>query len=449
MRAAMRPAACSAALAALSLLVVRPAPSYDPWAWLLWGREMAAGGLSTVAGPAVKPLAMVVCAALSPFGGAAPVLWVLLARAAAVLAVWLAFRLARRLAGGSVAAGIVAAAGVALCGGYVASASSGLSEPLVLALALAAVEAGRSGRPRWALACAAGCGLLRVEAWPFLAVAAVAAWRRRPQDRPLLVAAALLLPAAWLVPELVGSGEPFRSAARARIPSPGQPALADMPVLAALGEAVRLPLWPMWAGVGVLAARAGWRRDGAALAALAPAAAGLAWIALVAAMARAGFSGEPRYALPGAALVSVSGAVGLIAAVRGARSWRPAALAATATAALVVVAAGPRLARLPEVRRVQEHQWALQSDLAGAVAAAGGRAAVLACGQPHVGRLRGPLLAYRLDVVKRAVEPDRPPRPPGMVFRSRLTRRAAPAPAVPPEFGPLATVGTWEVHARC
>src|SRR4051812_7444893 len=46
----------SLAIALLSLLVVDPAPSYDPWSWLLWGREVAGGSLSTIDGPAFKPL---------------------------------------------------------------------------------------------------------------------------------------------------------------------------------------------------------------------------------------------------------------------------------------------------------------------------------------------------------------------------------------------------------
>ena len=74
------------------------------------------------------------------------------------------------------------------------------------------------------------------------------------------------------------------------------------------------------------------------------------------------------------------------------------------------------------MRAEQAYQWRLAGDLADAVAAAGGADAVLACGRPYVGRLRGPLMAYRIGVAKHVVEPDDPPRPPGMVFRSALHR---------------------------
>ena len=433
-------------MAGLSLVVVRPAPSYDPWAWLLWGRELLGGGLSTDGGPAFKPLPVAVSALLGLLGTAAPWAWVVVARAAAVLAAALAWRLGRRLAGGSVWAGAAAAGSLVLCGRYLGYAASGSSEGLVVALALGAVEAGRAHRPRLALACAVGCGLLRVETWPFLVVAGLLAWRRRPQDRALLLLVALAVPAAWLVPEMVGSGDPLRSAARAQVPNPGQPALAAAPAVASLRAALALPLWPLWAGVVALAWTAARHRQRTALAALVPFAAGSAWIALVAAMAEAGFSGEGRYALPGAALMAVSGAVGLLAApVRG---QRPRAWTAVAVG-LLVLSAGPRVVDLADLRASQAYQWTLQSDLSRAVESVGGAEAVLACGRPHVGRLRGPLLAYHLDVRKSAVDADGPPRSPGMIFRSPLAPGAAPAPAVPTGFEPRATAGTWTVYASC
>ncbi|MPY93799.1 MAG: hypothetical protein GEV08_12275 [Acidimicrobiia bacterium] len=437
-------------LAGLSVLVVRPAPSYDPWAWLLWGGEVLDGRLDTVAGPAFKPLPVAVCTLLATLGSAAPWAWVLLARAAAAVALWLVFRLGRRLAGGSLLAGALAVGAAALCGPFLDQAAAGLSEPMLVALALAGAEAARVGRPRWALACAVGVALLRVESWPFLVVLGLVAWRRRPGDRPLLVVAAALVPLAWFLPELVGSGDLLRSASRAQVPNPGQPALADVPALASLREAVALPLWPLWVGVGVLAWLAGAEGDSWARRALVPAAVGAAWALLVAVMAQAGFSGEPRYAVPGAALVAVSGAVGLVLGVAhvAGRPGAP-ALAVSALLAVLAVAGEPRVGALSEMRRSQAYQWALQADLAAAVQAAGGTEEVLECGQPYVGPLRGPLMAYRLEVAKHQVEPDLAPRAPGVVFRSAIHVGASPAPAVPSGFEPVAHVGTWEVFARC
>jgi hypothetical protein len=180
--------------------------------------------------------------------------------------------------------------------------------------------------------------------------------------------------------------------------------------------------------------------------ALLPAAAGLAWLLIVAAMAQAGFSGEARYAVPGVALIAVSGAAGLVLAAR--RSPRP--LAGVAVAAVLL--ALPVASRADDVRRVrtsQDYQWRLASELQDVVREAGGRDGVLACGRPYVGRLRGPLMAYRLGVVKAAVEPDDPPRAPAVVFRSALTRRGSPLPDAPPGAQARARSPLWEVWAAC
>ena len=418
------------AIAAASLLVVDPAPGYDAWSWLLWGREVAAGGLSTVDGPAFKPLPVAVCAVLGPLGAlvpplGAPGLWVLVVRVAAVAAVWLAFRLGRALS--NVWGGALAAAAVALTGGFALQAAVGGEAPLVIAFALGALELWRAGRLRAALLCGAACALLRVEAWPFLAVAGVLAWRRG--ERTLVAALAVAVPALWFVPEWIGSGDPLRSGARARVPNPGQPALADVPALAAVEAAARSALWPLLLGAALIAR--------SALARLVLAA-GAAWVLLVALMAEFGFSGEPRYALPGVALATAAAAAGL--------ARRDVAVAAVVVAAVV---AAVRVADLGDIRAAQAHQSALAHDLDRAVQAAGGRAAVLACGTPYVGPYRGPLMAYALDVAKRNVEPDDSPEPPGMVFRARLTAASAPAPIAPPAFEDVARTGEWEVLARC
>ena len=419
--------------------MIAPAPSYDPWAWLLWGREIAHGTLSTAEGPAFKPLPVAVTALLAPLGEAAPAAWVIAARTGAVLAVLLAFRLGRDLAG--TAAGAVAGVAVAFTGDLIGYSAAGAEPGWTIALALAGVEAWRAGRPRAALACGVGCALLRVEAWPFLLAFGILLWRRRPQDRALLAACAVAVPALWFVPELLGSGDVLRSGSRARVPNPGQPATEGVPALAALREAAALVPWPLWAGVLACLALPVARPVRALLAV------GAAWIALVAVMAQAGFSGEPRYSLPGGALVAVAGAVGLVALVRRSRaaprSWAPPALAA----ALMLVAVAPKLADLGDLRRDQAYQRGLAADLRRAIAASGGRDAVLACGRPYVGDLRGPLLAYHLDVEKQRVQFD--PRPPGTVFRSRIASGAPVEPVVGAAFTARAQAGRWTVLTAC
>ncbi|MDQ3934712.1 MAG: hypothetical protein M3340_08800, partial [Actinomycetota bacterium] len=70
------------ALAALTLLLPST-PTYDPWTWMLWGREVAGLELDTRGGPAFKPLPVAVGTALAPLGDAAPWAWLVLARAGA------------------------------------------------------------------------------------------------------------------------------------------------------------------------------------------------------------------------------------------------------------------------------------------------------------------------------------------------------------------------------
>ena len=96
------------ALAALTLLAPS-SPSYDPFAWLVWGRELmpGAGGepFGLAGGPSWKPLPVLFTTPFALAGDAAPALWLLVARAGLLLALAGAFalgrRLARRLAGAS------------------------------------------------------------------------------------------------------------------------------------------------------------------------------------------------------------------------------------------------------------------------------------------------------------------------------------------------------------
>src|SRR5688500_17384865 len=86
-------------VAALSLLLPSQ-PTYDPWAWLIWGRDITEGDLRTDAGPSWKPLPVLFTTVFSLFGDdAAPSLWLIVARAGGLLALSMAFRIAARLGG--------------------------------------------------------------------------------------------------------------------------------------------------------------------------------------------------------------------------------------------------------------------------------------------------------------------------------------------------------------
>ncbi|WP_320671735.1 hypothetical protein [Patulibacter defluvii] len=470
------------ALAALSLAVGPVVAGYDPLAWLAWGRELAAGGLDTREGPAFKPLPVLAIAPVAGLLGddAALHWWLLLARAAALLAVGFAAILAWRSVRGdgprtagadAIAAGaaLLAAGGVLLTGDWLRHGLPGAAEPLVVLAALGALLERRAGRDGRAWAWTLVAVLLRPESWPF--AGAFGLWlllRRRPPARGRLrlavLATAPLLPLLWIVPEWWGSGDPGRSSARARIPNPGQPALDAHPFARSLDEALSLAVWPLLvvlavAAVVALLARRRWSAADRELLALAGG--GAAWVLLVAAMSEAGYSGEARYQLPGVALLTVAGAIAAGRLARAARgrsagearaSRRPgpalaapvAAVLLVATAAVAVERGGDLAADWRRTRvdaRTQQALWR-------AVARAGGRDAILRCGRPVIGRFRAPQLAWPLDVAKAVVD-EHPLPAPSVVFSGPLVPGAPATPAAPAGHREIARAGPWRVLARC
>jgi hypothetical protein len=262
----------------------------------------------------------------------------------------------------------------------------------------------------------------------------------------VLAALAVAVPAAWFVPEWIGSGELLRSGDRARVPNPAAPATADRPAFATLELALTTVVFLPAAAAALLA------RGRAVL----PALAGAAWLGLVAIMSEIGFSGEARYALPGAAVLAVSGGAGVargyaLLAQRGgaavaplrARTDRTARLASGGGVTLALAAAAFSPGDIADLPQRLSYQHRLAADLDDAIAQAGGAERIRALGRPAVGRYRGTLLAYALDVPKHRVRADGAPG--DVTFASRLTRRAAPSP--PGRGAVLAKAGTWTIYS--
>ncbi|HEX2111157.1 MAG TPA: PQQ-dependent sugar dehydrogenase [Gaiellaceae bacterium] len=442
-------AAGACALATLSLLLPS-APGYDPLAWLVWGREVAALELDTTSGPAWKPLPVLVTTAVSPAGDAAVSLWLVVARAGGLLAAFMAWRVASRLAAGLGAlAGAGAVTALMLTDGLVRGVALGHSEGLLLAFALLGLDRHLDGRRGQALAFGAVTALLRVEVWPFLAVYAALFWRgASARGRRAIAGVALGVVALWFLPDLWGSGDLLRSSERARVPNPGAPALADRPaleVVARLGGMVSVPLALVAAACLAYAARRCQRPT------VVVGAAGAAWLVVVAAMSEFGYAGEERYLLPGAGAIALLAGVGLaggLSAVAGCTPARLRAAAAAGAAALVALAI-PALPAARETASDLAHAAALHSDLRDAVADAGGSAALRSCGPAFTGRYRFPAVAWRLGI--HISDVGMMPGAHGVVLRSRLTRRSKPEPAfaVATRSAARARAGTWSVYTRC
>lgn len=446
----------SVLLAALSLLGPST-PTYDPWAWIIWGREITQLDLVTDTGPSWKPLPVAFTTVFALFGSAAPLLWVVVARAGAIAAVVLAFRVARRL-GGGVAGGVAAAAALAIAPWWIRNSGLGNSEGLLVALLLAAIDRLLAGERRAAFWLGCAAALLRPEVWPFLGLYGLwLLWRR--EMRPLaVVGAGVAVLALWTLPEWWGSGDPLRAAHRAQQVNPGAPTYADNPAIEVLRDASEMLTEPLLVGLGaalayLLAVR---RRDIALLGALAA-----AWLAVVAAMTSDGFSGNQRYLIaPVAVLIVLAGAgagwaAGVVAraarsALGGPRSLPQGGIAVGGVSVLAaVVFAGPSLGRLGPTMDALDFQAGLTETLPGLIDRAGGVEALKRCGDPYTDPFLVPMVAWHLRVHSREVGLD--PRRPAVVFRVRRTEGHRPEPTLR-DVGPHRTAARndrWRIVLAC
>ncbi len=398
-------AACLA-LAGLSLLAPS-VPSYDPFAWLVWGRELVdhSQTLDMAGGPSWKPLPVFFTA---PFalvaGGAAPGLWLLVARTGALLGLAGAFALGRRLAGPW--AGALAAVALLLTQEYVTLAARGASEPLLIACVLWAIELHLAGRRGSAFALGVAAALIRPEAWPFLGLYALWRWRTSASRERWLIAGGLaLVPLAWFGPPAV-AGEALAAGAHA---AKYNGHTGSDPGLTALRRGLGLAVAPVWL---LALAATGLRWQDRVVRWLALGA--VAWLALVVVMTAAGFPGLPRFMLPPAAVACVLAGAGAVALVQRAGGGRRALAAATLLLVACAALSATRAATLDDQVRLARDAARKQDELTRAIAVMGGRAAVLACGGVATNHTAQSALAWKLHARLDRVSPqlDRP----GIVF---------------------------------
>src|SRR5579875_1220831 len=352
--ASLAVAAVALAVASLSL---PSTPSYDPWAWLVWGREITHGRLHTLGGPSWKPLPVLFTTIFAPFADAQPDLWLVVARAGAALAVALAFRLGWRLsrmltpawartdprasvralrAVAPLLAGAIAAGSLLNSPAFISDNALGYSEGLASALLLGALDQILDRRPRAAFVLGFFAALDRPELWFFwVPYGVLLMWRQR-DARTLVLAAFGLVLLLWFVPELWGSGHLLRSVTRALRPGPNSAAFSSCPVCAEFRQVawpqlllrVKVPaiaaglaaLWGAWRARPSRRERdpdhrqlhgGGAAADGvrprvllAALVCL-----GYLWWFGIAVETQAGFSGNVRYLVLGTAPLAVAGGV--------------------------------------------------------------------------------------------------------------------------------------------
>ncbi len=492
-------------LAALSLLIPST-PSYDPWAWLVWGREIIHLNLHTTGGPTWKPLPVIFTTVFSLFGGASPDLWLLVARAGALMAVAMTFKVAWRITRDLVAvpadavgwtrrvsmlpilfAATVAAASLVNSKGFVTDNALGYSEGLMTALVLIALDRALDGRHRQAFTIGFFAALDRPELWALWGPYGLYLWWKDPGARRLVGALFVLIPVLWFGPEYWGSGHLFRGVTRAQHVRSNSAALAKCPFCTEF----RQHAWPRVmlrvkavaliamavAAFGLWRTResSGWPRGpllgatrGRLLLLVAGAVGWLWWIG-IAVLTQAGFSGNDRYLVLGSALISIAGGVGwgwgAASAATLAQRWIPtvrrhlASATGVAVAAVVLIATppwiGPSIIDVPATHRALVYQAHLRQDMAAAVRRLG-RRSILACGSVMTEGFQVPMLAWNLDV--HTIRIEAPPTvpgagtPPNVIFQTRAQRSAHLLPIIKPwhtHYSLVAHQRTFRVFMNC
>jgi hypothetical protein len=436
-------------LAALSLLLPST-PTYDPWSWLLWGREILGGDLNTRFGPSWKPFPMVFTTVYAVFGDAAPALWLITARAGGLLALVMVYRLTVRGAGGSgrLVGGVIAVGALISVSLLARLTALGHSEGLLVAFVLWSIERHLDGERRCAFILAFAAALIRPEVWPFLGLYGLLLWTKEPEDRALVASLLLLVPALWLLPELWGSGDAFRASERAKAPDPGTAILAANPALEALRGAEALVRLPIHLAALTALVFALVRRERTPLL---MAAGAVSWVALVVAMTAVGYPGVPRLMLPAAALLCVLAGIAAIRLVDVAGGGRRSTAVAVVLLLAAVAYAIPRVGSTTELALQLRSEAELSGDLATAVERVGGPDRVLACGHPSTAPLQVPAVAWQLRVPISSVAIDA--QVPGVVFRTMDPFAGTLLPVIDPgdgrRFHEVVTVGGQQVLASC
>jgi hypothetical protein len=386
--AALMVAALVLGAAIVCVLAIDFSPGFDAFGWLVWGHQLLFGHLTTTSAPSWKPLPFIFTVPYALAGSAQPRLWLITSTAFAFAAPVFGARAAYRLCGpcpgrpyAPAIGAVFAGCGVLGLGGYWHLITIGSSDPMVVALCLAAIDFHLGKHPRIAFAALVLAGLGRPEVWPFLGLYALWLWRAHPSMRIMLAAGVALIPLSWFAIPAFTSKSPFMS---------GDLALGFKAQLHGnkLTGTVRRFLddepWPMhvaWLAAVVLAAV---RRDRTELVL---AGAAVVWVAVEIAFALHGWPASPRYLLEPAAVLTV---------LAGAEVGRAFAIPSGAPLALriagPVVAGALALALLPTVssRLREAHRLALVAQattaridrLRAIVVADGGARGILACGLP-------------------------------------------------------------------
>jgi hypothetical protein len=362
-------------------LGLRMTPSYDPYGWLVWGRQTVHLALDPVGAPSWKPLPWLLTTPLALLGGAAPMVWLIVVCAVGLWGLWLAYRLGFRLAGRL--GGAVAVGGILLCRNWLPYLLTGNVEPATITLALGAVESHLLERRRLAVVLLALAALMRPECGLVLLVYGAWLWRADRGARALATIVAVAVPLLWFVPPYLATGATFGSHDPVFLSQEG-----TRDPLTVAYRAATILVWPVaimaLAGLALSLRQPRLQRG----LAIAIAAGSGGWIAATAVMAVAGFPGLARFMLPaaaGACVLAGAGAGWTAAELRRLPSpsrWPLGLIALMASVIPTVWYAQFRIRSAASSVRDEQVRSSLDRSLQTAIAAAGGRRRLLACGLP-------------------------------------------------------------------
>jgi hypothetical protein len=465
-------------------LEIPSTPSYDPWSWLVWGREIIHGNLQVSGGPSWKPLPMIFTTVFALFGHVQPDMWLVIARAGAVATVVMVFRLTwiltRGLVGGDAEdtspglwlvriaclfAAVIAAGSVVNSPGFISNNALGYSEGLATAVMLMAVDSYIDGHRHRAFVFGFITSLDRPELWVFWMPFGIwLAWRD-PGARKLVAILFVATLALWFGP----AG--FSGVTRANNPRSNSAAFTSCPVCTVF----RKEAWPTLLNrvkipgvIGLLTAaallfttRTAWWRRGSLTGAakwriwlLIIGVFGFVWWLGIGIETQLHFSGNARYLVFGTVPLAIaSGAAWgwLMGAIPALLRWLGGRLhaldslarsagggAVAAVVPLVVFLAWPpwignNIISLPRTHHALVYQAHLREDLNHLIKLMGGRKAVLDCGTVMAEGFQVPMVAWTLDVPILRVEAQpavnkqgfAPPPWPNTIFQDQDTGSAA------------------------
>jgi hypothetical protein len=397
----------AAGLVVLSAVLMRWAntrPGFDPYGWLVWGHQTLSLSLDTNAAPSWKPLPYVFTVPFALVGHYQLWLWMFASCAVSLSGAIFAGRIAYRLTGAPPerrwAAWIAAVfAGVAILGmnNYWHYILSSQSDPMIVALTLAAIDCHLNGRRRWAFWCALLASLGRPEAWPFLGLYGLWLWRSDASMRSMIVVGAVVLLALWFGIPAISSRSFFIAGDNAM--ASGR-AISGNKLTGVLQRFVDMNATPVELAALVALAFGVWRRDRTVLAL-----AGIVviWVIVEIAFAYHGWPALQRYMFEaGGIVIALAGiAVGRMLAAPPKLSSPPGflgiGLVAVLFVSLVPTAVHREQAEHKDLRE-QRRRTAEINDLNRVVSRLGGRARIVACGEPLTRLEYQSTLAWTLHV---------------------------------------------------